>query len=304
MDLDQLRYLVAAVDRGSFAQAAAALGVTPPAVSMSVVRLEEELGVKLFERTTQGSKPTPVARNVVAGARRVLQASEELRSVASGESDDDPGTLDIAMSASKIPVVCRLIADVHEEMPNLRTRLHITKGRRTPLDALRRGQTDIALCRLGDVPSDLMAVLIGRDELLGVFPAGFGLDEVPIPLAELAALPLIAPIDGAERYDWNRTFENHGISPHPVVEVEPEGIIECVHAGLGVAVRSRFAFYGSFNGADLTLRPIVLPHEEEIWSVRLPGPQPASVLAFERCVQARFGKAKSQNKSSKRALHA
>jgi DNA-binding transcriptional LysR family regulator len=269
---------------------------------MSVVRLEEELGVKLFERTAQGSEPTPVARNVVSVARRVLRAAEEVRTVASGDSDDDPGTLEIAMSASMISLGCRLIADVRERLPKVRTRLHITRGRRTPLDAVRRGRTDIALCRMVDVPADLVAVPIGDDELIGVLPAGFGSDGVPIPLAELASLPLIAPIDGDDRYDWNKIFERQGISPRPVVEVEPEGIIECVHAGLGVAVRSRFAFDGVFQCADLTLRPIALPQKEAIWSVRLPGPQPASVDVFERCVQERFGNRKTRNGAAKRAL--
>jgi len=298
VDLDQLRYVVTVADRGSFAQAAAALGVTPPAVLMSVVRLEEELGVKLFERTTQGSEPTPMARNVVAAARRVLQASEDLRSVANGGSDDDPGTFEIAMSASMIPLACRLIADVRERLPKLRTRLHITRGRRTPLEALHRGRTDIALCRLVDVPDDLTAVPIGDDELIGVLPPGFGSDGVSMSLAELAGFPLIAPIDGAERHDWNAIFERQGISPQPAVEVEPEGIIECVHAGLGVAVRSRFVFDGVLESAHLTLRPIELPQKEAIWSVRLPGPQPASVQLFERCVHERFGHPATQNGSN------
>jgi DNA-binding transcriptional LysR family regulator len=140
-----------------------------------------------------------------------------------------------------------------------------------------------------DVPDDLIAVPIGDDELIGVLPPGSGSDGVPISLAELATLPVIAPIDGAERHDWNAIFERQGISPRPAVEVEPEGIIECVHAGLGVAVRSRFVFDGVLESADLTLRPIQIPQREAIWSVRLPGPQSASVQLFETCVKARFG---------------
>jgi DNA-binding transcriptional LysR family regulator len=269
---------------------------------MSVLRLEEELGVKLFERTTQGSEPTEVARNVVSVARRVLRTAEEVRSVASGDSDDDPGTLEIAMSASMIPLACGLIADVRERLPKVRARLHVLRGRQTPLDALRRGRTDVALCRMVDVPADLIAVPIGEDELIGVLPAGFGSDGVPISLGELAALPLIAPIDGDDRHDWNRIFERLGISPRPVVEVEPEGIIECVHAGLGVAVRSRFALDGGFKNANLTVRPIAFPQKEPIWSVRLPGRQLPSIHVFEQCIRERLGKPKAENGSAKRTL--
>jgi DNA-binding transcriptional LysR family regulator len=291
VDLDQLRCVVAVVDRGSFAQAAVALGVTPPAISMSVVRLEDELGVKLFERTTQGSEPTAIARKVVAVARRTLQSAEDVRSAAVGDDGDESGSIDIAMSASKIPLVCTLLADVRQRLPRVRTRLHVTKGRRTPLDALRRGRTEVALCRMTDVPPDLEAVLIGVDELIGVLPSGSGKDGIPIRLSELAELPLIAPIDGDERYDWSRIFERQGITPRPVVEVEPEGIIECVHAGLGVAVRSKFAFDGLYRASSLTLRPIVVPESDRIWAVRQPGPPSPVVEEFERCVMKRFGSA-------------
>ena len=74
--LQQLRYIVAIADTSSFAQAAAASGVTQPTLSAMVRKLELELGITLFDRSTKPVNVTEFGDLVIARARQVLAQAE------------------------------------------------------------------------------------------------------------------------------------------------------------------------------------------------------------------------------------
>lgn len=78
MTLQQFRYVVAVDHYRSFAAAAEALDVTQPTISGMIVKLEDELDVKLFARTSRSVVTTPIGERVVAQARRILMESERL----------------------------------------------------------------------------------------------------------------------------------------------------------------------------------------------------------------------------------
>ncbi len=73
-----LRALIAVVDQRSFTKAAAALGVTQPAVSAQIKRLQFMLGCDVFDRSTQGIKLTPQGELVVSYARRLLSINDQI----------------------------------------------------------------------------------------------------------------------------------------------------------------------------------------------------------------------------------
>jgi DNA-binding transcriptional LysR family regulator len=75
---DLLRTLVAVVDLGSFTKAAASLGVTQPAVSAQIKRLQFLLGSDLFDRSAQGVSLTPHGETVVGYARRMLSINDQI----------------------------------------------------------------------------------------------------------------------------------------------------------------------------------------------------------------------------------
>lgn len=82
LQLRQLRALVAVVDTGTFTDAATELGVSQAAVSRSVAALETTMGVRLLHRTTRHVALTPTGRQVLAGARRILDEVTHLRHIA------------------------------------------------------------------------------------------------------------------------------------------------------------------------------------------------------------------------------
>ena len=81
MNLQQLEYIVAVSRLRHFAKAADQCGVTQPTLSAMIQKLENELGVKLFERTSQQVSLTPIGQKVVAQAEEVLAHASLLRDV-------------------------------------------------------------------------------------------------------------------------------------------------------------------------------------------------------------------------------
>jgi hypothetical protein len=77
MELYQIRHFAAVAETGSFTKAAIRAAVSQPALSASIAKLEEELGVKLFNRSPKSVTPTPAGRrfHVTAGGSRCLQQS-------------------------------------------------------------------------------------------------------------------------------------------------------------------------------------------------------------------------------------
>ena len=92
---------------GSFTAAARSLGISPSAVSKSVQRLEQQLGVSLFTRTTRSLTLTPEGRELHERAVRLLRDAEEIEQVAKAVRAEPTGTLRIAVS---LPIGLHLVA--------------------------------------------------------------------------------------------------------------------------------------------------------------------------------------------------
>ncbi|WP_455774487.1 LysR family transcriptional regulator, partial [Burkholderia stabilis] len=89
MDTRDLEYLLAVERHGSIGKAADALGLSQPALTKAVQRLETQVGVTLFERTASGMTPTQAGARFVARAQRIAlefdDAMQEMRAIQGGE---------------------------------------------------------------------------------------------------------------------------------------------------------------------------------------------------------------------------
>lgn len=81
LTLKDLHYVVALADHGHFGRAAIACNISQPTLSTQVKKLEQELGLTLFERTTQSVSVTDIGRDIVGRARRILAEVEAIGSV-------------------------------------------------------------------------------------------------------------------------------------------------------------------------------------------------------------------------------
>ncbi|WP_344646348.1 LysR family transcriptional regulator [Streptomyces durmitorensis] len=194
VELRQLDYFVAVADEGGFGRAAGRLHVVQASVSQQIARLERELGLRLFDRTTRrvgltaaGERLLPEARAALAAAARVGHVAAEI--VSGGE-----GVLRLGTARAFAERVHPALDVLAEQVPGLRVRL-VQEARERRIDALRSGELDAALVR-GDGPlPGLAAVPVWDDPLIVALPATHPLAALPrLEPADLAGLPLrLAP---------------------------------------------------------------------------------------------------------------
>lgn len=140
---DLLRTLITVVDQRSFTRAARALGVTQPAVSNHIKRLQTILGSELFDRSGPGLSLTPKGELIVNYARRMLSINDLILHVA--EPSPSARTIRVGVPSDflggNLP---GLMAGFRKQWPDLR--FTVQPGGLDPhLDALRQGQLDIAV---------------------------------------------------------------------------------------------------------------------------------------------------------------
>ena len=109
MNLRDLKYLVAVADTHHFGQAAERCFVSQPTLSGQIKKLEEELGVTLFERTKRSVETTHLGEAIVAQARQVLEQADALRQLAQSNQDPLVGPLRMGAIPTLSPYLMPLI---------------------------------------------------------------------------------------------------------------------------------------------------------------------------------------------------
>ena len=152
MTLTQLEYIVALDTYRHFVSASEKCFVTQPTLSMQVQKLEEELAVKIFDRTKQPVIPTEVGVIVIAQARRILREAQMIKQIISDQKDTLTGELRIGIIPTLAPYLLPpLYKYVREKYPqiNLIVREAITEE---VIDELKSNRLDcgIVVTPLGD----------------------------------------------------------------------------------------------------------------------------------------------------------
>jgi LysR family hydrogen peroxide-inducible transcriptional activator len=148
MTLTELRYVVAVADEKHFGRAAARCFVSQPSLSASVKKLEEELGVKLFERGKGGVFVTAAGEQVVSQARRALDEAARVKAVARQGRDQLKGVLRLGVIHTVAPYLLpELVAALRRLAPEMP--LDIEENMTANLDRmLRAGEVDAVILAL------------------------------------------------------------------------------------------------------------------------------------------------------------
>ncbi len=121
MDLKQLARFLAVVDEGSFSAAARHLNLTQQALSTSITALEEEIDLKLFERSPGGiTKATAYGRALVKHARSQFASIERAKQVLLAIHDASTGTITIGVGEVASDVVAMAVTRLHSLRPEIR----------------------------------------------------------------------------------------------------------------------------------------------------------------------------------------
>ncbi|WP_024365728.1 LysR family transcriptional regulator [Arthrobacter sp. TB 26] len=200
MDLRQLRYVIAVAEEGGFRPAARRLYTAQPPLSMAIRQLENELGVKLFERNTRGVIPTQAGWELVNRAHEILELIDTTREAVREGAGVRRTAVKIAVLSGEL-VAGELTAPILEALRSRFEGAEIFLHETTFIDqveALRSGDVDIAFVRPPISHSDLATLpitqeprclIVGRQHPLA--EAGrLSADEVlRLPMLDLSAPP-------------------------------------------------------------------------------------------------------------------
>ncbi len=239
-DLNDLRLFAEVVERGSFTSAARALGLQTSKLSRRVRALEEELGIRLLNRTSRSLSLTETGRRfhqhclaLVAEARAAKEIAEQTRS-------QPKGTVRISCPVALLGSgVADVIARYAQDNPQVQVLVDATARR---VDVVEEGldfairvrlppleDTDLAVRHLG--PS--VFVLVASPELVARHPS-------PTTIESLAEWPTLSMASNSERYVWN-LFDATGravsLAHRPRIATDDIASLRvAAHAGVGVAM--------------------------------------------------------------------
>jgi LysR family hydrogen peroxide-inducible transcriptional activator len=158
----QLECVVAVADHGNFRRAAAALGISQPALSAQIQAVEELLGVQLFERDRRSVLVTPAGEEVVGRAREALTAIDAVGDAARRRGEPLVGSLRLGVIPTIAPYwLPALLPVVRTKFPRLELILREEQTHRL-LAQLAAGQLDVALLAI-PVPGDVTTAAIARE---------------------------------------------------------------------------------------------------------------------------------------------
>jgi DNA-binding transcriptional LysR family regulator len=221
--IDDIDYFLAVAEHGKVRAAAMAIGVSQPAVSQGLRRLENELGFPLFERSGSGMRPTAVARKFHMRIQALRSGLDAAVQEAADAHLGELGVLRVGVSPLYLQrLFVPAAAELRRQRPaaSLRVMLHLNEEL---LAALRQGSIDLAISALpAEMPDDLEAISLVEDALCLVVREGHPLlMNRRLRLQELAGAQWMLPGPGvAVRRSIDQRLARAGLPlPHVVVEV-------------------------------------------------------------------------------------
>lgn len=234
MDTRQLKTLLAIQSRGTFAQAADAVGLTPSAVSQQIHALEDELRVTIFDRSSRPPRITPEGMQVLEMARDILRREEDTK--ASLRGDQIAGTLMLgSVRSSALNLLPRALVQMRQSYPDLKPNLRVSLSA-TLIADVAAGRLDAAIVaeHLG-IPNSLRWSPFLREPLWLIVPRGL---EAGDPIALLNTRPYIrfrSAVPLANLIDTE--LSRLGVVTNDVAEMDTIGsIVTGVRQGLGISV--------------------------------------------------------------------
>ena len=166
MNLRDLRYVVAVADLNSFVQAAERCFISQPTLSMQIKKLEESLGVQLFERTNKKVMVTETGKLIIASARLILEETDNIKQIAEQARDPFSGTLRLGAFPTLSPYLFpALVPLIKQALPRIRLIL-IEDKTDALIERLKAGTLDMALLALPIQDDFLQTAVLFDDEFL------------------------------------------------------------------------------------------------------------------------------------------
>ncbi len=279
MTLQELRYVVALADAGHFGHAAEVCFVSQSTLSTQIKKLEDYLGIALFDRSLKCVKLTPAGLEIVDSARRIIEEANRICELSKQTKDPMVRSIHLGVIPTLGPYYLpHVLPDIHRHFPKLRLLL---REEMTPhvLAHLTEGKLEAGLLALplpADDPS-LEMVPLFCEPFMAAVPANHPLaTEAEIHINELVHAGLLLLEEG--HCLRNQALEACGLEGLDYEEIRAtslETLRQMVSIGLGVTLIPALAGMQSHDiGSRVVLRPLTAPGASRIiglvWRRRSP----------------------------------
>lgn len=150
MNLQQLKYIVAVNRFRNFARAADASNVTQPTLSAMIVKLEEELDLRIFERNNRSVTPTTAGEKIIRQAEKALLEVERIRAIVLEDKELIGGSFNLSVGPTIAPyILSKFIKHYREHYPSVALSIQELKANHM-LDALLSGELDAGIAISGN----------------------------------------------------------------------------------------------------------------------------------------------------------
>ncbi len=239
--LRQLRVFAAAARHQSFGKAADELHLTPPAVSMQIRELEQQVGLPLFDRSGRQVALTVTGEYLLVYVRKVLATLKDAEDAIARLRGLETGRVSIGMVSTAKYFVPRLLAQFRQEHPAIEVKLAVGGNREQLVALLRANEVDLAI--MGRPPRELAT----RAEPFAVHPHSV-VAAPDHPLMRIGHAPasllnnyefIIREPGSGTRAAMEKFFADHRLQPRVAMEMASnETIKQAVMAGMGVSFLS------------------------------------------------------------------
>jgi DNA-binding transcriptional LysR family regulator len=262
MDMVDLCYLSIAVETGNFSRAAQSLNIKPSTISRRIARLEDELGVTIFERGSFGIRLTAAGREVMVPVRRTLDGFDRVLQV--GKSSGAGITGHVRLGVRMPPVgepLQPLLAAWHNQHPDVVLTLHELNDNEVSA-ALAERTLDAALVATHTLRRGANTIPVYRETLVAALPEGHSLASYESVTWSLLREQILLT-QGWDDSHAARVFyasflgEDVKFSSHPASK---QSIMALVGAGFGITLATRSQSEVTFPG--VVYRPIL---EDDAW---------------------------------------
>ena len=279
MTLQELRYVVALADTGHFGHAAEACFVSQSTLSTQIKKLEDYLGIALFDRSLKSVSLTPTGVEIVDSARRIIEEANRICELSKQCKDPMTRAIHLGVIPTLGPYYLpHVLPDIHEHFPKLRLLL---REEMTPhvLAHLTDGKLEAGLLAL-PLPTDdpsLEMVPLFCEPFMAAVPAGHRLaTATEINLNELVDAGLFLLEEGhCLRNQALEACGLEGLANEEIRATSLETLRQMVGMGLGVTLIPALAGAQSHDiGTRVVLRPLAAPGASRViglvWRRRSP----------------------------------
>lgn len=241
MELRQLRHFVFLAEEMHFGRAAARLFITQPALSTSVMRLEEEMKIRLFERDSKTVALTLVGRLMLARAKEIVSLTDKLEQFSHAVAAGGAGVVEVGFTGTLLfRGLAPILKNFRDTFPQIELSVRELTSQ-VQIDMLRTGRLDAAFVSSPVPPAGLSSFVLFEERFVACLPEGHplaGKSQIDLRQLQDAEFVMLSRDASPAYYDHIVAMcAATGFQPNvSIVAAHVPSIVALVASGIGVSL--------------------------------------------------------------------